>query len=120
MNKLVEDVASGCLDINDLSQKKRSYDEAKGCLMKYHGIGKTVKYSKVAECVLLFGLDKPEAFPIDKNIRRGLKRFCSLEGPDTDLFDCLQERWECNAGYASQLLFHGIRAERSKYDTVRR
>ena len=80
------------------------YTEAKHRLMQLNGIGE-----KVADCVLLFCLNKPEAFPIDTNIRHALREFCDLRGSDSELLGYVREGFGSHAGYASQLLFHGIR-----------
>jgi N-glycosylase/DNA lyase len=58
-------VATGALDLNRL--KMASYDEAKRELLQLYGIG-----PKIADCVMLFSLDKLEAFPIDVWIARAL------------------------------------------------
>lgn len=58
-------VASGQLDFDAL--KSTSYEEAKNELLKVYGIG-----NKIADCVLLFSLEKLEAFPIDVWIARAL------------------------------------------------
>jgi N-glycosylase/DNA lyase len=65
-------VAGGELDLGGL--RALSYDEAWRSLViaeQGHilGVG-----PKVADCVLLFSLDKPEAFPLDRWILRGLQR----------------------------------------------
>ena len=64
-------VASGNLDL--LALRRRSYDDAKERLMGIHGVGE-----KIADCVLAFSLDKPEAFPIDRWTRRALERWYGL------------------------------------------
>jgi N-glycosylase/DNA lyase len=55
-----------CQDNFDLENlKKLSYEEAKNLLMDLPGVG-----AKVADCVLLFSLDKTEAFPVDVWVKR--------------------------------------------------
>jgi N-glycosylase/DNA lyase len=49
--------------------KKTDYDEARAELLRFPGIGQ-----KVADCILLFSLDKFEAFPIDVWIKRVILR----------------------------------------------
>ena len=49
--------------------KKTTYEEAKTKLLSLPGVG-----SKVADCVLLFSLEKLEAFPVDVWIRRAVLR----------------------------------------------
>ncbi len=45
--------------------RKLPYEEAKRVLMDFPGVG-----AKVADCVLLFSLDKTEAFPVDVWVKR--------------------------------------------------
>ncbi|MGD8506669.1 MAG: DNA glycosylase [Candidatus Bathyarchaeota archaeon] len=56
-------VSTGELDLEAL--KRLSYKDAKNELMKLPGVG-----PKVADCVLLFSLNKLEAFPIDVWMKR--------------------------------------------------
>lgn len=58
-------ITSGRLDFDSL--KKASYYESKEELLQIYGIG-----NKIADCVLLFSLEKLEAFPIDVWIARAL------------------------------------------------
>jgi N-glycosylase/DNA lyase len=59
---LVED------QLNLYALKEMSYNEAKASLKSVRGVG-----DKVADCVLLFSLDKLEAFPVDVRIRHILQ-----------------------------------------------
>lgn len=63
-------VNSGRCDLESLRGKP--YDVAKEELMKLPGVG-----HKVADCVLLFSLDKLEAFPIDVWMKRVIMRYYS-------------------------------------------
>jgi N-glycosylase/DNA lyase len=59
-------VCEGVIDFHKL--RKMPYDEAKSTLMSYdHGVG-----NKVSDCILLFSLEKLEAFPVDVWIARAL------------------------------------------------
>jgi len=58
--KLVE---SGDLDLEAL--RKMDYEKAKNELLSLRGVG-----NKVADCILLFSLDKLKAFPVDVWIKR--------------------------------------------------
>ena len=62
---VAESIVNGSLNIHPLSGLP--YDDAKNQLLKVYGIG-----NKVADCILLFSLDKLEAFPIDVWITRVL------------------------------------------------
>ena len=63
-------IASGEIDFDEL--KKMSYDESKKLLLKLPGIGE-----KVADCVMLFSLEKLEAFPLDTWILKILQKYYS-------------------------------------------
>ena len=62
---LAETITHGNLDVEYLIQA--SYDDAKKELLKLYGIG-----NKIADCILLFSLEKLDAFPIDVWITRAL------------------------------------------------
>ena len=63
IKSLTEKIIIGTLNIEELSRCK--YDEAKEKLLGIYGIG-----NKLADCILLFSLEKTEAFPIDVWIAR--------------------------------------------------
>ena len=63
-------INSGRYDLESL--KTRPYEVAKKELMSLPGVG-----PKVADCVLLFSLDKLEAFPIDVWMKRVILRYYS-------------------------------------------
>lgn len=65
--KIVED---GDFDLEAL--RKMSYEKAKCELLSLPGVG-----NKVADCILLFSLDKLEAFPVDVWIKRTVLEFYS-------------------------------------------
>ena len=67
---LAESISHGNLDVKYLIQA--SYDDAKTELLKVYGIG-----NKIADCILLFSLEKLEAFPIDVWITRALSQHYS-------------------------------------------
>jgi N-glycosylase/DNA lyase len=98
--KTAEIVASGGLDLDAL--REVSYDEAKAELMALPGVG-----AKVADCVLLFALDKLEAVPIDRWVRRAFEEW-DLDGeelPYDKLLAWALQTFGSNAGYAQQYLF---------------
>jgi N-glycosylase/DNA lyase len=63
-------IASGEIDFDEL--KKADYREGKESLLKLPGIG-----DKVADCVMLFSLEKLEAFPLDTWIVKILQKYYS-------------------------------------------
>ena len=60
--------------INFSSLKKLDYQEARDSLCQVFGVGK-----KVADCILLFSLDKLEAVPLDRWVLRILQKYYSKE-----------------------------------------
>ena len=91
------------LDLDTLAQPGVPYPEARWQLLFSRGIG-----PKVADCISLFALDKPEAFPVDRWVREAVKRNYFPDGKlpsGDDLVRWGQERFGRAAGYASQLLF---------------
>ena len=63
-------IASGEIDFDELA--KTDYQECKELLLKLPGIG-----DKVADCVMLFSLEKLEAFPLDTWIVKILQKYYS-------------------------------------------
>ena len=87
-------VANGIIDLSAIS--KMPIDEARSTLKQIKGVG-----PKVAECVLLFGMYRTEAFPIDVWIKRVLAEYYPNGFPEFAKKD---------AGIAQQYLFHYIRS----------
>lgn len=86
-------VASGEVDLDAV--KKMRYEEAKAELMKINGVG-----PKVADCVLLCGMYKTEAFPIDVWMRRVMEQYYDGGFP---------EEFYSTQGIAQLYLFNYIR-----------
>ncbi|MDE1856045.1 MAG: DNA-3-methyladenine glycosylase 2, partial [Candidatus Micrarchaeota archaeon] len=96
--------AKMCLESLDLdSLQRKSYDSAKESLLELPGIG-----DKVADCILLMGYKKLNAFPIDTWIKRVVERvyFNGKKQSVRKIHDFADERWGNYAGYAQQYLFH--------------
>ena len=111
-------VAGGELDFGAI--KSASYEDAKKELLKVYGVG-----NKIADCVLLFSLEKLDAFPIDVWIARALaghyrwlsdkkfgekltaKQYEELSGSARGYFG----RY---AGYAQQYLYYHMRQTAGK------
>ena len=95
-------IRDGRLDLHRLMQPDVCYAEAKRRLMGCYGIG-----DKVADCISLFALDKPEAFPVDRWVERAMARyFPDGEQPEgDDLAMWAQDHFGRHAGFANQLLF---------------
>lgn len=66
---------------------------------------------KVADCILLYGMGKNDAFPADVWVKRAMARWYGARA-EKQLQEKARERWEKNAGYAQQLLFLKARSEK--------
>ncbi len=102
-------VNSGTIEFNFL--KKTDYISAKQELKEIYGIG-----NKVADCILLFSLEKLEAFPIDRWTQRILQKYYSkkfsgliekslTEKNYEDIHEKIIEYFGAYAGYSQQFLF---------------
>jgi N-glycosylase/DNA lyase len=109
-------VKSGDFDLEAL--KKMDYEKAKHELSSLPGVG-----NKVADCILLFSLDKLEAFPVDVWIKRIVLEFYSKSfslkfiekiseknslttSEYTKISEFGREYFGAYAGYAQEYLFH--------------
>jgi len=99
-------VAEGRISLEVL--RDLPYDEAKERLMEVPGVGE-----KVADCVLLFSLDKLEAFPVDRWVQRAVEEwyFGGRELKEREVRQWARDYFGPYAGYAQQYLFHGRRLE---------
>ena len=80
--------------------------EARTRLMELPGVGR-----KIADCVLLFGAGRLEAFPIDTWVEKILTCAYQLEGfKQRQLQDFARIHFGAAAGYAQQYLFAAARA----------
>ncbi|WFN33656.1 DNA lyase [Methanogenium sp. S4BF] len=88
--------------------REMPFEEARRALMAYPGIG-----PKVADCVLLFGFQKYESFPVDVWMRMIMHRLYGIGNPDLSLTPAeyerirrfAQEHFGPYAGYAQEFLF---------------
>lgn len=81
-------------------------EEARAQLMELAGVGR-----KIADCTLLFGMGRLEAFPIDTWVQKILTRAYGLEGWKTEqLLDFARAHFGPAAGLAQQYLFAAARA----------
>lgn len=108
-------VESNQIDFNYL--RKSNYHDAKEMILTVPGIG-----NKVADCILLFSLEKTEAFPLDTWIIKILKKYylekfeietkSITEKQYNILHDKIVKYFGPYAGYAQQFLF---KMERENY-----
>lgn len=110
------------LDLNVETLRRLTYNKAKKQLLDFPGIG-----PKVADCVLLFSLDKLEAFPVDVWIRRILHKYYyrhfsnsklqTREGFNTGYYEQIcafgKSYFGEYAGYAQEYLFHYYRQHKT-------
>ncbi len=99
-------MASGELDEAEL--RGAPVDEARSRLVSLYGVG-----DKVAGCVLLYGLGRFEAFPVDVWIKREMERlyFGGRETTPARIRELAEDRFGQWAGYAQVYLFHGARKD---------
>ena len=115
IKKAAEIIHSGEIKLHDL--KKTNYEEAKRYIKNIPGVG-----NKVADCIMLFSLDKLEAFPLDRWTTRILQKYQKFEiGTKTitdKQYDKLHEKivnyFGPYAGYSQQFLFKMERERHQK------
>jgi N-glycosylase/DNA lyase len=99
-----EAVATGRLPLDEL--RGAPYEDVVGRLTELKGVGE-----KIADCAMLFSLDRLEAFPADRWVRKVLTDLYDL--PANISYDGAREwaweRWGGDAGYANQYLFWNAR-----------
>ncbi len=110
------------IDLENL--KALPYLEAKKKILEFQGVG-----LKVADCVLLFSIEKMEAFPVDVWVKRVILNHYATQFPDLlvkkmrsheSLTNCEYEKigafartyFGRYAGYAQEYLFHYERTQR--------
>lgn len=97
-------ILSGEVDIENLD--KLSYEEAHNELMKLSGVG-----PKVADCILLFGCAREQAFPVDTWVIKFMNEYY-IEEPQKNIKKIKARGLEVfgnKAGFAQQYLFYYAR-----------
>lgn len=89
-------------EINLDNLKRIPYIQSRNILENLYGIG-----SKIADCVLLYSLNKSEAFPIDRWVQRALFEAYNIDQTTkySLMSDWARKKWGKYAGYAQQYLF---------------
>lgn len=89
-------------EISEKTFKELNTKEAKKLLMSVYGIG-----SKVADCILFFGLSRTDAFPVDVWIKKIMQAlyFNNKETNNSDIEKFAVTRFGKYAGFAQQYLF---------------
>ena len=101
-------IASGEIDLDEL--KKMKYEQTKEILLKLPGIG-----DKVADCVMLFSLEKLDSFPLDTWMLKILQKYYSgsicidkksiSKKRYEDIHQDVLEHFGKYAGYSQQFLY---------------
>ncbi|MBR4723227.1 MAG: 8-oxoguanine DNA glycosylase, partial [Clostridia bacterium] len=96
-------VKSGQLDLGAL--KKASFDYARSQLLRLSGVGE-----KVAACILLFGLQKTEGFPVDVWVKR-IMEYCYFDKEQSKetISGFAKDKFGNLGGFAQQYLFYWAR-----------
>lgn len=94
-------------DINKLYTM--STKDSKKALMNFKGIG-----PKVADCILLFGLNRSDSFPTDTWIRKVYHIYFEAGHKDSEISGYLLELFGSDSGYAQQYLFNYLRQKTTK------
>jgi N-glycosylase/DNA lyase len=119
IKSIAEKIVTGSLTIDELYRSK--YDDARKTLTSIYGIG-----NKIADCILLFSLEKTEAFPIDVWMGRAMfmyykrlihNRKVTFMNGNKNLSDdqylilseIMRNHFGKYGGYAQQYLFYHIR-----------
>lgn len=93
-------VSSGIIDLESL--RNAEFEKAEETLMQIVGVGK-----KVADCTLLYGLHRIEAFPLDVWMKRAMEKiFTGMIPQDFGKY----------AGIAQQYIFHYSRTNPNLFD----
>jgi len=96
-------IAEGRIDLSAV-EAEPSLIRAREELMQLHGVGE-----KIANCALLFGAGRWEAFPIDVWMERILREHYRKRLKGARLQSWAEKHFGPHAGYAQQYLFHFAR-----------
>ncbi|MCH7552759.1 MAG: hypothetical protein IIC82_02010 [Chloroflexi bacterium] len=101
LDRISRDILGQRVDLMGL--RHQPVATAREALMSLFGVGE-----KVADCVLAFSLDQPEAFPVDIWVRRAVQEwyFKGQRQTDKALRLWAAKRFGREASYAQQYLFH--------------
>ena len=78
-----------------------SYEDARARLRELPGVG-----PKIADCTLLFGLGRLEAYPVDRWIRRATLELWSRRRAKDEELSRWAARFGPGRGYLQQIIFH--------------
>ena len=86
-------------------------DTARAELMKICGVG-----PKVADCILLFGAGKREAFPVDVWVRKVLNTLYHESLDRKSVRQFAENKFGNDAGFAQQYLFYYMRENHNELE----
>jgi N-glycosylase/DNA lyase len=111
--KYIKDTAERIYENNNIDYiRSLNDDECHNELMKFNGIG-----PKVADCIMLFSMQKHSAFPVDVWVKRAMIHF--YLAPDVSLNkirDFGRKKFNNLSGFAQQYLFYYARENNIKLD----
>jgi N-glycosylase/DNA lyase len=81
--------------------RRAPIDEARAALTDLPGVG-----PKIADCTLLFGLDRLDTYPVDRWIRRATLELAGRRHAKDEELEQWSRRFGPGRGYLQQLLFH--------------
>lgn len=101
-------VSAGEIDIYNIHNL--STEDARKTLIRFQGIG-----PKVADCIMLFSMDKYDAFPVDVWVKRVMEHFyLEKDIPLSKIQTYAKDKFGELAGFAQQYLFYYARDMKGK------
>lgn len=92
--------------------KSLSDDECHSALQEFKGVG-----AKVADCIMLFSMEKTSAFPVDVWVKRAMIHFYGAEDSSLNKIRIFaRNKFGKLAGFAQQYLFYYARENKIKID----
>jgi 3-methyladenine DNA glycosylase/8-oxoguanine DNA glycosylase len=92
--------------------KNLNDDECHTALQEFKGVG-----SKVADCIMLFSMEKTSAFPVDVWVKRAMIHFYGAEDSSLNRIRIFgRNKFGKLAGFAQQYLFYYARENKIKID----
>lgn len=108
LEQMVKTFLAGEIDLDEIANME--YLQAKKKLTSFLGIG-----PKVADCVLLFGLNFYSAFPVDTWIKKVMEvLYLKRKATKEEISACASENFGEYAGIAQQFLFYYARENKIK------
>ncbi len=110
IKKVNESVKGDKYDLEYISSL--SADECHTALQEFMGVG-----AKVADCIMLFSMEKSSAFPVDVWVKRAMMHFYNAEeGSLNKIRIFARNKFGELAGFAQQYLFYYARENKIKVD----